>query len=130
MSNWGSDEPEWKESAQLFEDACTEVYSQNEVLKRYPTSVLNSTTVADARGGFGDDCLSVNTVRGTVSTRRVHKPWWDSSRYVVSNSTSDNLAAIRLTAKPQVAPTTPCTDEEMQSMRPWETDHVGTWEYA
>ena len=82
------------------------------------------------RWGFGDDCLAVNTVRGTVSTRRVHKPWWDSSRYVVPSSTSDTLAVIRLTAKPQVAQTTPCTDEEMQSMGPWETDHVGTWEYA
>ena len=49
---------------------------------------------------------------------------------MVANSTSDNFAAIRLTAKPQDAQTTPCTDDEMQSMRPCETDHVGTWEYA
>ena len=49
---------------------------------------------------------------------------------MVSNSTSDNLVAIRLTAKPQVAQTTPCIDDEMKSMRPCETDHVGTWEYT
>ena len=129
VSDWGSNEAEWMESAKLFEDACTEVYSQNEVLKQYPTSALNR-TVTDARWGFGDDCMAINTARRTVSARRVRKPWWDSSRQVVSNSTSDNLAAIRLAAKPQSAQTTPCTDDEMQSMRPWETDHVGTWEYA
>ena len=116
VSDWGSNEPEWVESAKLFEDACTEVHSQNEVLKRYPTQVLSRT--------------EVDTTRQTVPTRRVRRPWWDSSRQVVSSSTSDNSTAIRLTAKPQSAQTTPCTDDEMQSMGPWETGHVGTWEYA
>ena len=27
VSDWGSNESEWMESAKLFEDACTEVYS-------------------------------------------------------------------------------------------------------
>ena len=116
-SDWGSNATERKESAKLFEDACTAMYSQNEVLKRYPTPVFNR-TAADARWGFGNDCLADDTTRRTVSTRRVRKPWWDRSRYVVANSTSDNFAAIRLTAKPQDAQTTPCTDDEIQSMRP------------
>ena len=129
VSDWGSNKSEWMESAKLFEGACTEVHSQNEVLKQYPTSALNC-AVTDARWGFGDDCMAINTARRTVAARRVRKPWWDSSRQVVSNSTSDGLAAVRRTAKPQAAQTTPCTEDEMQSMRPWETDHVGTWEYA
>ena len=61
VSDWGSNESEWMESAKLFEDACTEVHSQNEVLKQYSTSVLNR-TVTDARWGFGD-CLAVDTPR-------------------------------------------------------------------
>ena len=47
-SDWGSNATERKESAKLLEDACTAVYSQNEVLKWYPTPVLNR-TAADAR---------------------------------------------------------------------------------
>ena len=85
VSDWGSNEPEWMESAKLFEDACTEVRSQNEVLKRYPTQVLSRT--------------EVDTTRRTVPTRRVRRPWWDSSRQVVSNSTSSSSTAIWLTAK-------------------------------
>ena len=52
VSEWGSNEAEWMESAKLFEDAFAEVHSQNEVLKQYPTSVLNSTAVTDAPMGL------------------------------------------------------------------------------
>ena len=102
---------------------------KNEVLKQYPIPVLNR-TVAEARWGFGNACLADDMARRTAPARRVRKSWWDSSRHVVANSTSGTLAAIRLTARPQGAQTTPCTDDAMQSMRPWETDNLGTWEYA
>ena len=69
-SEWGSNESEWMESAKRFEDACTEVYSQNEVLKQYSASVIDRT----ARS-FEDDNRSLSTKRRTVSARRVRKPW-------------------------------------------------------
>ena len=66
------------------------------------------------------------SVRNTTVPRAIRKPWWDQRK----DNTSDDREAIRLTAEPKSAQTKPLDTEEIQSFRPWETEHLGTWEYA
>ena len=74
VSDWGSNESEWMESAKLFMDACTEVHSQSEVLKQYSTSVLNR-AVTDARWGSerGDSSTRTQTLVGRLSPGSVQQ---------------------------------------------------------